>query len=129
MAWDRYITKCPVWPLPIAIRAELEEYLDGSGITFFDDTSEHETGATFIVTIPGHPSSQILRDPITAKPVDPHAYMGKGERATRGFEVLLHCPGFIAVVTRQMDELTNNIATGFAKRLARKFSGELDMGG
>ncbi len=36
---------------------------------------------------------------------------------------------YVTITTRQQDELTNNIATGFAQLVARFWKGQLDLGG
>lgn len=92
----------------------LEDYMRGLGKVRWDRDR-------FFVDIPGKvswPFARILPDTNKAKAMaeDP---------MERWFEVYVGKDN-IDIITRQMDELTNNIATGFAKLCARYWEGELE---
>lgn len=75
---------------------------------------------TFYAVIPGRPKNPFER---IAK-LSPHPY------AERWFEVYIGSlkdnPPKIDILTRQADELTSNIAVGFARLMARYYQGKLD---
>ena len=105
----------PTWEV---IEAEVREYL---GIAH---RSIEWTDNVLMVILPGESTWQTLRDPQTGKTVEGYAF--PPARATRFFEVWCHEDDHCTITIREADEFTNVVAEGFAKRIARKFSGVLE---
>jgi hypothetical protein len=102
------------------LQACLEDYVRGIGAppTWAD--------GRLYVALPGtysHPFTRVgpatdaMRASFQQRAADP--------REARGFEVFIH-EDAICVITRQDDEITNNIAKGFAVLCARGWGGKLE---
>lgn len=85
-------------------------------------------GQRFSVTLPGWPSFPFARvGPSTDAQRRSHQERARdadGSMRTRWFEVYVG-GDYIDVITREMDEVTNNIARGFAELSARAWDGEI----
>jgi hypothetical protein len=110
---DNFVRFHKVIPTRKQIKLILEDYLNELGDISYDKT-------TFYAVIPGRPKNPFEK---LAK-LSPHPY------SERWFEVYIGSlkdeQPSIDVITRQADELTYNIALGFAKLLARYFQAKLD---
>lgn len=114
MACDRIINKCQKRPTKKDLRIAAEDYLGDllQGIQWAEDR--------WIVTIKGNRSHplQRLADP---------KFLDQEPKDGRWFEVWFNGKT-VDVITRRQDELTGNIASGFASLVARFWEGELDEG-
>lgn len=104
-------------PPRTSLQLALEDYVRGIA----SEVRWDDGGARFVVRLPGtccEPITRLLPESsgVKAQTADP---------IERWFEVF---PGddYLDVITRHQDELTNNIASGFAQFCARFWSGKLD---
>lgn len=121
MALDRFVCFTNEIPTLSQLQCILEDYLGGIGKI---DYQEH----CWFISLPGAPSFPFKR--IVAEP-----NLQASLNAERWFEVYVGSisqtkengmgPN-IDVITRSADELTNTIAQGFAKAIARYYQAEID---
>lgn len=127
MALDRFVYFEKEVPTREQVTIILEDYLHGLGEIDRDDKDR------VFVKIPGAYSSPFRR--INERAARDQKVFGPGgdlEDPGRWFEVFfdLNDEGGknIDVITRMADEVTNVIAEGFAKLIARYFQGRLEQG-
>lgn len=122
MGLDRFVLFKGEKPTLEQLRLILEDYLGGLG------TIDYQDGCWF-VSFPGKPSFPFKRSH------PDYAYMGGGLNNERWFEVYIgsldqekgeNMGPNVDIITRMQDELTNNIAAGFAKLLRRFYKAESD---
>ena len=118
MSVDRFVYFKERKPTKIELSSVLQDYLSDVYSKFTDD------GSRMIVKLPGAPSFPFKR--VVKNPV-PEAH------TERWFEVYyasldgrIDC--CIDVITRQTDEFTDVVATGFATLVARYWRGEIQDG-
>jgi len=116
MAWDRFIHKCQKKPTKRVLRIAAEDYLG-------DLLQEIRwMGDRWIVTIKGERSHPFKRL------VDPKIlFLDQEPKDGRWFEIWVKGKT-VDIITRRQDELTNNIASGFARLVARFWEGKLEEG-
>jgi hypothetical protein len=115
MACDRFI-KCKKPPTKKDLRLAAEDYLGDllQEVRWAEDR--------WIVTIKGQRSHPLQRL------VDPKVlFLAQEPDDGRWFEIWFKGKT-VDIITRRQDELTNNIASGFARLIARFWEGELDEG-
>jgi len=105
---DRFVRFDKKKPTLDELKNILEDYIEGIG-----SISYSHNGSVWFVKLPGKPSFPFKRI---------HPDMDNQVHEERWFEVWLgSLPDNIDVITRQADELTNVIAEGYAKIVARFF--------
>ncbi len=113
--WDEKV------PTREQLQAVLEDYVAGIGSVRWDEDR-------FFVDLPGVPSFPFKRmDDIPnymKLAWEGRAKEHDGSPRTRWFEVWID-KDCIDIMTREMDEVTNNIARGFAELCARFWSGKI----
>lgn len=123
MASDRFINNCKRKPTKDDIGTALVDYLGDPLVREL----RWETDRWF-VSLPGkrsHPLRQLVDEGYRKKYIDPE--MNEQPDTARWFEVWVD-GNTVDVITRQQDELTSNIALGFAKLVARFWEGKLETG-
>lgn len=103
------------------IQLVLEDYVRGLAVSVEWNADQRR----FYVLLPGMGSMPLAR--VSDWPL--MAGMNKEQQETeRWFEVYVEDGDNIDVITRRADEITNNIASGFAKLCARFWRGRLEEG-
>jgi len=115
MALDRFVYWKSQRPTIEEIQRCLEDYVAGLAVSV-----ERWQDDRFGVTLPGYLSFPLTW---TGLATDAQRAAVRELQRSRWFEVYVGSD-HIDVITRQMDEITNNVARGFAELMARGWDGD-----
>lgn len=109
MARDRFINwdRLPQRPGLEQIRTVLFLYLNGMTGTYIEEIKRQGALSGFMVTLPGQ--------------CEKH-----GEKGPRWMEIVVGGLSY-DVITREMDDITNDVADGIARLIARTFNGKIEV--